>query len=128
MVTLTEGRHTGEFILTEANGKRSRDNVTVTFTAAGNLAAGLVMGVITASGKWKPHEDGASDGSEVAAGILYDNVTAAAASDVVAVMITRDAEAKRGALEWDATVSTPTLENAAIDDLATAGIVVRDGE
>lgn len=128
MVTLTEGRHTGEFILTEAMGKRSRDNVTVAFTAAAALAAGTVMGIITASGKWKPHEDGASDGSEVAAGVLYDNVSADAAGDVVAVMLTRDAEVKRGALEWDATVSTPALENAAIDDLANAGIIVREGE
>ncbi|PHQ72386.1 MAG: head decoration protein [Sneathiella sp.] len=128
MPVLTEGRHTGEFILTESNGKRSRDNVTVAFTAAGKLAAGTVMGKITLTDKWKPHEDGASDGSETAAGILYDNVAAEAASDVVAVMITRDMEAKRGALEWDASVNTTAKEDAAITELAAFGIVIREGE
>ena len=29
-MALNEGQHTGEFILSEANGNRSRDNVTVT--------------------------------------------------------------------------------------------------
>lgn len=42
MVALTESRHTGEFILSEAQGARSRENVTV--LSGQNLKAGHVVG------------------------------------------------------------------------------------
>jgi len=42
MTTLTEGQHAGEFIVSEANGSRSRDKVTV--LSGQNLKAGAVLG------------------------------------------------------------------------------------
>ncbi|MBK1719222.1 head decoration protein [Thiocystis violacea] len=44
MTTLTEGRHAGGFIVSEANGGRSRE--TVTLAAAQDLEAGTVLGQI----------------------------------------------------------------------------------
>lgn len=42
----------------------------------GDLAAGTVLGKITASGKYVAYNDGASNGSEVAVGILVNDVDA----------------------------------------------------
>lgn len=47
MASFTEGRHTGEHIVSEANGARSREQGTL---AAGDLAAGTVLGKITKDG------------------------------------------------------------------------------
>ncbi|MER8591453.1 head decoration protein [Mesorhizobium sp. M1182] len=44
MTTVTEGRHAGEFLLSEANFHRSRDNATVAFLQT--LLAGTVLGRI----------------------------------------------------------------------------------
>lgn len=42
MATLTEARHSAEFIMSEAGGKRSRENITVV-SGAGKLAAGQLI-------------------------------------------------------------------------------------
>lgn len=44
----TEGVHAGEFLLSEANGSRSRENIVIA-GGAGRLAAGTVLAVITAA-------------------------------------------------------------------------------
>jgi head decoration protein D len=46
MTTYTEGRHTLEFLLSEAPGVQSRDNVTIK-SGSGKLYAGMVLGKIT---------------------------------------------------------------------------------
>lgn len=48
-MALTEARRTGEFLISEANGTRSREPITVD-TSAGALAAGTVVGKITKAG------------------------------------------------------------------------------
>src|SRR5690348_803786 len=48
MAILTEGRHTGDFILSEANGIRSRENVTV--LSGEDLTAGSIVGKTTTGG------------------------------------------------------------------------------
>jgi len=48
MPILNEQNHTGEFLLSEANGYRSRETITVNATA-GKLAAGTLMALITAA-------------------------------------------------------------------------------
>jgi hypothetical protein len=72
--SLTEGKHTGEFMLSEARGSRAREKATVTVDAETTFAAGSVLGRITATGKYILYDEAAVDGSETAAGILYDNV------------------------------------------------------
>ena len=44
MTVLTEGQHTGEFLVTEANGSLSRETVTV--LSGQNLNAGHVLGKV----------------------------------------------------------------------------------
>ncbi|SDJ61037.1 head decoration protein [Pseudomonas indica] len=48
MTIKTEGIHSGEFLLSEANGTRSREEVTIT-AGAGKLAAGTLIAKITAA-------------------------------------------------------------------------------
>jgi hypothetical protein len=113
-MSLTEGTRAGEFLLSEGNGSISRE--TITLISGQDLAAGTVLGKITASGKYTEYSDGAADGSETAAAILYDNVDASA-GDKDAVVIARYAE-----------VSTAMLtasDAAGIIDLATLGIIAR---
>ncbi len=55
--------------------------------AAGNLAAGTVLGRITASGKYTAYNNGATNGSEVAVGILRTHVDASGAADKLAEII-----------------------------------------
>lgn len=45
MTTITEGQHAGEFLVSEAEGSRSRDAITV--ASGQNLSAGAVLGKIT---------------------------------------------------------------------------------
>lgn len=48
MTIVTEGRHAAEFLISEANGTRSRE--TVTLITGENLIAGAVLGQITKAG------------------------------------------------------------------------------
>lgn len=121
MTVFTEGRHPAEYILSEANGYRSRE--VGTLLTGNKLTPGTVLGRITASGKLTVLTPGASDGSQTAAGVLYDNVDATAA-DKPAVYHARDAEVNGLALTWPAGISAPN-KTAAITALAALGIIVR---
>lgn len=113
-MALTEARRTGEFILAEGNGTISREAVTV--VSGQNLAAGTVVGKITGSGKYKAYDANNTDGSEVAAGILYEAVDASLA-DAPGVIIARHAEV--------AEVHLTGIDAGGKTQLAALGIVVR---
>lgn len=91
----TEQARTGEFIVSEANGTLSRSSIVI--VSGQDLAAGTVLGKITASGKYKAYSNAAGDGSETAAGILYAAVDASAA-DTKGVMIDYHAEVAEDSL------------------------------
>lgn len=123
MTTFTEGRHAAEFILSEANGNRSRENGTV--VSGQNLVAGRVvmdngsgkLTALTAAGT-------AGDLDGTVLGILIEPVDASA-GDVAAAYIARDAEVN-GNLITHPTESTGGGEQAAsIAALAALGIIVR---
>jgi hypothetical protein len=59
MTVLLEARHPGEFLMTEANGQRSRETITIA-SGAGIIAPGTVLGKVTASGKYVASAVGAS--------------------------------------------------------------------
>jgi hypothetical protein len=103
------------FILSEAPGERSRDNVTV-IVAGSVIKSGTVLGKVTASGKYKPYSNVAADGSEVAAGVLY-RATDAVTGDVKSVILNKDAEFNRFELTG--------LDTAGEADLLALGIKVR---
>ena len=123
MATLTEGRHAGEFLQSEAPGARSRDIVTIDAPASTTLKAGQVLGQLSATGHYVPYDSTKSDGSEAACAVLYDNVTneAGAPAHKTATVINCDAEVKADALEW----GTDMDEDAGILALRTVGIKVR---
>jgi hypothetical protein len=77
MTELQEGRYAGEFVVSEGNGRISRETMTV--LSGQSLQAGAVLGKVTASGKYKALNPAASDGSQAAAGVLYDAVDASGA-------------------------------------------------
>ncbi|MCK2095225.1 head decoration protein [Thauera aromatica] len=122
MATFTEARRTGSYILSEANGTRSREDLVIA-SGAGVLEPGTVLGKITAvganQGKYAPYDDTADDGTEAAAAILYQAVDATA-TDAKAVGHVRDCEV--------AELRLVGIDAAAKVDLAALGVLVRSAE
>ena len=116
MTTLTESSYAGEHIVSLANGTRSQEQITVLANAV--LEAGEVVGKV-ASGKYVAWSPTADDGSEVVAGVLYDDVDATGA-DKAGVITARDAEVSGSMLKY------PSGQLAAAQTgLAALGIIVR---
>ena len=63
MPVLNEGRYAGEFLVSEGNGRISRE--TITMLSGQNLQAAAVLGKVTASGKYKALDPAAVDGQGV---------------------------------------------------------------
>lgn len=126
MSTQTETQHTAEFIVSEAEGTRSRDQVTVTVPADTTWEAGLVLGKITATSKYVEYDNGNGDGTETAAAILYETLVneTAAPVDVLATVINADAEVREADLQWEAGQSGSD-QTAGLADLLTKGIKAR---
>lgn len=120
MTTLTEGRHAGEFILSEASGTRSRESVTI--ESGQDLGPGAVLGK-KANGKYVAVDQAASDGSETAIAILIDACDATT-GDKKAAIIARDAEVNGNCLDWGSQSAAEETTGAA-ELLAQSRIVVR---
>ena len=120
----TEGLNLGDLLKYEAPNLYSRDQVTV---AAGQvLALGAVVGVITASAKVKVVDPSASDGSEVAAGILIQAVDANLADRDDGLIVARHAIVADHALVWPTGI-TVAEKKSAIAQLKALGVLVRKG-
>ncbi|MGF6792766.1 head decoration protein [Paraburkholderia sp. 35.1] len=119
---LSEQWHDGGFVVSEANGHRSRDQVTL--SGGTKVYAGTVLGHLTASGDYVPlNPGGAGDGSETAAGILWGTKDATV-GPVSATAITRDAEVNASELIWPSG-ATPSQIATATAQLASVGIILR---
>lgn len=116
MTVLNETIHTGEWIISEANGLRSRDQGTVTVSGATAWLSGQVLGQLSATGKWVKYNNAGSGGAEVAAGILYNELDPVA-GDIAATIFRRDCEVIAAKLTG--------LDTAGRADLAALGIVLR---
>lgn len=121
MPTFNEPIHAAEFLLSEANGDRSRENATV--LSGQNLRAAAVVGRITASGFVRELQPAGADGSQNAAGIMYAAVNAAGAN-ARGVIVARDAEVNAALIQWPTGITAPQ-RTAAIAQLAALGIIVR---
>ena len=120
----TEGLNLGDLLKYEAPNLYSRDQVTV---AAGQvLALGAVVGVITASSKVKVVDPSASDGSEVAAGVLIQAVDANLADRDDGLIVARHAIVADHALVWPTGI-TVAEKKSAVAQLKALGILVRKG-
>lgn len=116
----TEKVHNGEFLISEANGELSREEVTV--VSGQNLVGGSVVGKITATSKYAIYDNGASDGTQAAAGVLYGAVNASG-GDKIGAIIERDAEVDGDLLNWGANDGAGIT--AGIADLLAKNIKVR---
>lgn len=121
---ITEGKHAGEYILTEV-GMISRDKVTLAAVASLSLVAGTVLGKLDAGGKYKQHAPGASDGTQHAVAILFDNV-ASDNADVEVAISARLTEVVGAQLTWPGGI-TDNQKTTAIAKLEADGrnIIVR---
>lgn len=119
MASFTEGRHTGEHILSEANGARSREQGVL---AAGNLPAGTVL-ALNGSGDYVQLAPAASDGTEDAKAVLYAAVDASDAPQPC-VVHARACEVHADALTLPDGI-TEGQTTAAMNDLIGQGIIPR---
>lgn len=118
----TETTHNGGFIISELDGRGSRDNVTLSSTVATQLEDGTVLGKITANGKYAKYDQQASDGTQTAVAILYGRALVTGDDQVVCV-INMDAEVNGNELVWPD--DSPADITAGIADLLALGIKVR---
>lgn len=106
---------TEEFLLSEAAGNRSRDNVTFAANAA-PIQAGTLMGKVTSSGNLIPYLNTASDGSQQAVGIARAHVAISTAV-TKQVIFSRDCEVD--------SVLLTGLDAPGIVDLTALGVIPR---
>lgn len=119
MAIHTEGRRTGEHVLSEANGSRSREQGVL---AAGNLPAGTVL-ALDADGNYVQLAPTAANTTKNAVAVLYAAADASAAP-VPCVVHARDCEVIGAQLEWPAGITDPQTATATTN-LAAAGIIIR---
>lgn len=121
MTVKTEGYHAGHFMVSDANGRRSREEITI---AEGQvLKAGAVLALNTDTGKYEAYSNDGTSVTAAAAAILWDNVDATD-GDVQATAIVRDAEVNLAELQFGDGEDTGDRE-AAIADLKALGIIAR---
>lgn len=126
MTKFTEGRHPGEFLLSEANFHRSRGKVTIA-SGSGVFAPGTVIGKITSGGKFAPSPNAETAGIEGAETALAVTIYGgdATSADVEVAVIERDAEVKGFALAYASSVDNDTKKGTKATQLRAVGIIVR---
>jgi hypothetical protein len=124
MPAIHEPNTLGDLLKYEAPNLYSRDVATV--AAGQNLALGTVVGRETATAKLKALDPAATDGSEVAAGVLAADVDATLIDREDALLIARHAIVARSALIWPTGI-TPAEQDSAIAQLEARGVLARTG-
>jgi hypothetical protein len=125
---LTPAPGTGSFMVSEANGYRSREQIRIG-KGAGKLQAGTVLARLTAdvgnakAGEFVPYVAGGASGAGAFGAICYEQVDATAAA-VSVTGIVRDAEVQRSALAFAGTPSAPDMA-AAFAGMSVLGITLR---
>lgn len=118
---ITEGRHPGEFLLSEAPGTRSREVVTISDSVA--ITPGMVLGKVTADGKYQAYDNAdAVVGTGVALAVAMYPL-GATDTDRDITVIARDAEVNGNIIDWGAEAGAD--KTAGIADLLAVGIIVR---
>lgn len=122
------GPGTGNYLVSEANGTRSREVITI--AQGQKLLPGAVLGKVAATGKYVlvdpangTAEGETPDGSQTAVAVLFAQVDTTAA-EKPGVITARDTEVAAHALVWPDGISEPH-QSAALGQLAAVGIVAR---
>lgn len=123
MTMLTEGKHAGGFLVWEVLRDYTRDTVTIA-SGAGKLEPGTVLGKITTGGKFTALAPAATNGSQSAAGILWDAADASTADAAAVVLLRGPAIVNRHEITWP-DGATEAQITAATTALATIGIILR---
>ena len=123
MITLTEDKHTGGFLIWETLRDYTRETVTIA-AGAGKLAPGTVLGRITTGGKYTVLTPGASNGSQAAAGLIWDHADATDADAPAVVILRGPAIANRHEIIFPEGMTEPQI-TAATTALAAIGIILR---
>jgi hypothetical protein len=118
---LQEQLHDGGFVVSEGNGHISRDTVTV--SGAAKVLAGTVLGKITTTGKFVILAPAATDGSQIAAGILWGGRDATLA-DRQGVIMARQCEVNASELIWPPGITGPQTITATTQ-LAAQTVILR---
>lgn len=98
MPTTNEPSRPLEFLVSEANGQLSRQQVTID-AGAPAMVAGTVLGRITATGKYTIYNNALANGTEIADAVLAYDVPDVAVDQIVTV-IDRLAEVHSSLLNW----------------------------
>ena len=124
MPALAEPLNLGDLLKYEAPNLYSRDRVTV--ASGQNLPLGTVVGIVTATAKFKQLDPSAEDGTQVAAGVLLQACDAALIDRDDGLVVARHAIVAHHALAWpDAITNAEKL--TAIAQLKALGVLVRQG-
>lgn len=121
MTRYTEGSRTAEFLLSEAEHYRSRDEGHIAAGADETYSPGTVLGQVSASKAFMRVDPTANDGTETAVAVLFEGTKGPSKRTVVA----RSAQVFGPNLEFHEALNTAQKETA-LADLAKAGIVVRN--
>jgi len=105
MPAINEGLNLGDLLKYEAPNLYSRDQVTI--AAGQNLVLGTVVGIDAATDKVKAFDPAATDGSEIAAGVLAIPIDASLIDRPDGILIARHAMLADHALTWPAGIPAP---------------------
>jgi hypothetical protein len=122
-MVITEKNNLGDLLKYEGPNLYSREEMTV--ASGQNLKRGTVVGTVTTSGLIKQLAPAAEDGTELAIGILMDDVDASA-GNTKAVVIMREAIVAHNAVIWPDAI-TAAQKKAAIENLKLYGVIIRKG-
>ena len=114
----------GDLLKYEEENLYSRNQVTV--VSGQNLKLGTVIGRVSATQKVKALDPSATDGSEVAAGVVLQSIDASAAEKTNGLIVSRQAIVADHALVWPVAITTEE-KTAAIAQLEAIGVLVRQG-
>ena len=122
MPVLQEPNNLGDLLKYEAPNLYSRDLATV--AAGQQLSLGTVVGLESATNKLHALDPTATDGTEVAVGVLATDVDATLIDVDDALLIARHAIVASASIVWPAGI-TAAEQAEAISQLKTLGVLVR---
>ncbi len=124
MAEMIESMNLGDLLKYEAPHFYSRDRVTV--GAGQSLPLGAVVGLVTATGQYARIDPSATDGRQVAAGVLLQACDATLIDRDDALIVARHAIVAQHALQWpEGITAAETL--TALAQLKALGVLVRQG-
>ena len=121
MTAYTQPTAISDVLLIEVHSGWTKDTVTIAPTQT--LAIGQVVGQVTATGQFVILAPAAADGSQIAAGVVLDQILPTAATQKAAV-IARGAVVNAATLVWPGGITAPQ-KTLATTQLQTLGIVAR---